>query len=142
MKSSARNHLCGTVTAVKKGAVNDEVELGLAGGQRLVAVVTHESSASLGLVVGAKAFALIKASSVIVIADSGSARLSARNQFDGKVALVQPGAVNAEVVIDVGVGLSIVAIVTQESANAFGLALGSPARAIFKASSVIVGVDR
>jgi molybdate transport system regulatory protein len=142
VKSSARNHLSGTVTAVKKGAVNDEVELSLAGGQRLVAVVTHESAASLGLAVGAKAFALIKASSVIVIADPGSARLSARNQFDGKVASVQPGAVNAEVVIDVGVGLLIVAIVTQESANALGLAPGSPARAIFKASSVIVGVDR
>ena len=79
---------------------------------------------------------------MIVIADAGTARLSARNQFAGTVASVQPGAVNAEIVIDVGGGAAIVAIVTQESAASLGLKAGSPATAIFKASSVIVGVDR
>jgi molybdate transport system regulatory protein len=83
---------------------------------------------------------LIKASSVIVVADLGSARLSARNQFAGTVSRVQPGAVNAEVVIDVGGGLSIAAIVTQESASSLGLAPGAAATAVVKASSVIVGV--
>jgi molybdate transport system regulatory protein len=142
MKTSARNHLAGTVSALTKGAVNDEIELTLNGGQRIVAVVTHESAVSLGLGVGVKAFALIKASSVIVVADLGNARLSARNQLAGKVAQLQPGAVNAEVVIDVGGGLAIVAIVTQESVRALGLAVGTPATAVFKASSVLVGVER
>ena len=54
---------------------------------------------------------------------------------------MQPGAVNAEVEIDAG-GVRIVAIVTQASARALGLAPGVPALAVFKASSVIVGVTR
>ena len=97
MKTSARNQLSGKVSVVAAGAVNDEVELTLAAGQRIVAVVTHESATSLGLVVGAEAFALVKASSVLVATDLGTARLSARNQLRGTVARLQPGAVNAEV---------------------------------------------
>jgi molybdate transport system ATP-binding protein len=140
MKSSARNQLTGTVSRVAAGAVNDEVEITLKGGQRIVAIVTHESATSLGLAVGADAFALIKASSVIVVTELDNVRLSACNQLAGTVTRMQPGAVNAEVVIDVGGGLSIAAIVTQQSAAALGLATGVAATAIFKASSVIVGV--
>ena len=58
----------------------------------------------------------------------------------GTVARVQAGAVNAEVVIDVPGGVSVAAIVTQDSADRLGLAVGKPATALFKASSVIVGV--
>jgi molybdate transport system ATP-binding protein len=141
MKSSARNQLVGTVSAIVAGAVNDEVEITLAGGQRVVAVVTRESTVSLGLAVGSPAFALVKASSIIVVADAGSTLLSARNQLAGTVVSLQPGAVNAEVEIDAG-GVRIVAIVTQASARALGLAPGVPALAVFKASGVIVGVTR
>ena len=140
MKTSARNQFAGTVSRVVPGAVNDEIEIALAGGRSLVAIVTHESAQALGLVPGANAFALVKASSVIVATGLGSGRVSARNQLAGRIARVQPGAVNAEVVIDLGQGLTIAAIVTQESAIALGLAEGVEAAAIFKASSVIVGV--
>jgi len=141
MKSSARNQLVGTVSAIVAGAVNDEIEIALAGGQRIVAVVTRESTARLGLAVGSAAFALVKASSIVVVADAGATLLSARNQLAGTVASVQPGAVNAEVEIDAG-GVRVVAIVTQASARALGLAPGVPVLAVFKASSVIVGVAR
>lgn len=43
MAVSARNQLTGTVSAVAMGAVNDEVELTLAGGAKLVAIVTAAS---------------------------------------------------------------------------------------------------
>ncbi len=56
------------------------------------------------------------------------------------VACLRPGAVNTEVVIDVAGGISVAAIVTQNSAERLGLAVDKPATAIFKASSVIVGV--
>jgi molybdate transport system regulatory protein len=142
MRTSARNQLPATVSSVTPGAVNDEVELTLAGGQRIVAIVTHQSAQILGLTPGVAAFALIKASSVIVVTDLGSARLSARNQLSGTVIRLQPGAVNAEVVVDVGSGLKIAAVVTQEGAHSLGLASRSAVTAIFKASSVIVGVPR
>jgi molybdate transport system ATP-binding protein len=140
MKTSARNQLSGKVSGLTAGAVNDEVELTLTAGQRIVAVVTHESAASLGLAVGAEAFALVKASSVLVATDLGTARLSARNQLRGTVARLQPGAVNAEVIVDVGGGQTLAATITQESARSLGLASGTAVIALFKASSVILGV--
>lgn len=139
MKTSARNQFTGAVSGYKAGAVNDEIELTLPGGARIAAVLTRESTEQLGLKLGATAFALIKASSVIVATELDGARLSARNQLRGTVSALTPGAVNTEVVIDIGGGLSIAAIVTQSSAAALGLAVGMPATALFKASSVIVG---
>ena len=140
MKTSARNQFVGTVTAVRSGAVNDEVELSLPGGPRIVAVVTRASTESLGLRTNMTAIALIKSSSVLIATDLEGAKLSARNQLPGTVSAVTPGAVNAEVIIDIDGGGSIAAIVTQGSVKALGLAVGSPATAFFKASSVILAV--
>jgi len=139
MRTSARNQLAGTVSGYKAGAVNDEIELTLPGGARIVAVVTRESTEALGLKPGAAAFALVRASSVIVATDLGGAKLSTRNQLPGSVTAVTPGAVNAEVVLDIGGGMSIAAIVTQASLKSLGLAPGVAATALFKASSVILG---
>lgn len=140
MKTSARNQFIGKVVEVKRGSINDEIELEIAGGQRIVAILTHESTASLGLQAGAEAFALIKASSVILISDAQGARFSARNQLSGVISRVLPGAVNTEVVIDLDGGAAIAAIITNESGSSLALAVGHPATAIFKASSVILGV--
>lgn len=140
MKTSARNQFLGTVTRVKAGAVNDEVELELPGGARIVAVVTRDSVQSLGLKPGAAAFALVKASSIVVAIDLAGAKLSSRNQLAGTVSAVNPGAVNCEVVIALdGGGASIAAIVTEQSARGMGLGAGQRATALFKASSVILG---
>ena len=79
MKTSARNQLAGTVTAICPGAVNDEVEIMLPGGTVIVAVVTHRSVQSLGLRAGASAVALVKASHVLLATGLGQARVSARN---------------------------------------------------------------
>lgn len=140
MKISARNQFQGTVTALKAGAVNDEVEIDIGQGVKIVAIVTHESAVALGLAVGRPALALVKASSPIVVAGDGDLRFSARNRLSGTVSRVQAGAVNTEVEIEVAGGIRVVAIVTQESAGRLGLAVGQPASALFKASSVIVGV--
>lgn len=143
MKTSARNHFVGKVSALRKGSVNDEVELELAGGHHIVAVITRESTEALGLEVERTAFALVKASSIIVATRLAPARMSARNQLGGKVVRVEHGAVNDEIVIAIGDGnaaLTIAAIVTSASAKSLGLERGASATAIFKASSVIVGV--
>ncbi|RDU98215.1 TOBE domain-containing protein [Trinickia dinghuensis] len=139
MRTSARNHFNGKVTAVKAGAVNDEITLN-ADGVELVAIITHGSAASLGLKQGSDAFALIKASSVVVMVGADPSKVSARNCVEGTVASVEKGAVNAEVVIKAAGGAQIVSIITNDSVDRLGLAAGSKASAIFKASSVIVGV--
>ncbi|HWI10377.1 MAG TPA: TOBE domain-containing protein [Burkholderiaceae bacterium] len=140
LKTSARNQFAGTVRAIRDGATNDEIELEVIGGLRIVATVTRESRAELGLDVGAKAFALVKASSIMLMTDAGDVRLSARNQLAGTVTRVVPGAVNTEVVLELPGGGTVAAIVTNASARSLGIGDGSPATAVFKASSVIVGV--
>jgi len=143
MRTSARNQLYGTVSAITRGAVNDEVALALPGGQTIVAVLTHESTETLGLAVGAAAFALVKASWVMLLVDDGGApvKLSARNQLRGVVAAVKRGAVNAEVSLALDGGIVVTAVITNESVDVLGLVEGTPAIAAFKASSVILGVN-
>lgn len=140
MKTSARNQFAGTVGAVRAGAINDEIVLDVIGGLAIVATVTRESRNELALEVGAKAFALVKASSILLMTEAADVRLSARNQLAGTVGRIVPGAVNAEVVLELPGGDSVVAVVTNESVANLGLAPGRPATAIFKASSVILGV--
>jgi len=141
MLTSARNHFAGIVTRIRRGSVNDEVELLLSGGERLSAIVTHESVRNLGLKAGVEAIALIKASWVIVAPASGSRlKLSARNQLTGTIRRLLAGAVNTEVVIGLKGGNSVAAIITNGAVKELKLAEGKRARAIFKASSVILGV--
>ena len=140
MQTSARNQFFGVVTRVVPGAVNDEIELAIAGGQKIVAIVTRESTDNLALAPGRQVFALIKSSSVIVMTAGEGVRLSARNQLAGTVARLTRGAVNAEVVIALGGGGTVAATVTNESVDTLGLAEGLAATALFKASSVILGV--
>jgi molybdate transport system regulatory protein len=140
MKTSARNQFPGTVTAIQPGSVNDEIELEVAAGQRIVATVTRESRGALGLAVGTRAIALIKASSIVLVSDVGGYKFSARNQLAGDVAKVVRGSVNSEVTVATASGLTVVALVTNESAEGLALREGSPVIALFKAPSVILAV--
>jgi molybdopterin-binding protein len=68
-------------------------------------------------------------------------RLSARNILKGKVIKIIPGAVNSEVILELPGGAQVVSIITKESAENLGLAVGKPAYAVIKASSVMMAVD-
>jgi molybdopterin-binding protein len=68
-------------------------------------------------------------------------RLSARNILKGKIVQIKPGAVNSEVVLELPGGAQIVSIITKESADNLGLAVGKAAYAVIKASSVMIAVD-
>jgi molybdopterin-binding protein len=69
MKISARNILKGKVIKVTRGAVNAEVVLELPGGIQVVSVITLSSVDSLGLKVGKEAYAVVKASNVMIAVD-------------------------------------------------------------------------
>jgi molybdate transport system regulatory protein len=140
MKISARNLLAGTVHEVTKGAVNAEVTLVLAGGERVVAIITNSSIDSLGVEKGKAAFAIIKASEVIVGKGVDGTKLSARNVLPGEVIRVQEGAVNSEVEIKLHGGTAMVASITKQSVKTLGLKAGDQVSAIVKASNVMIGV--
>jgi molybdopterin-binding protein len=69
MKLSARNVLNATVKSVTPGAVDSEVVVELAPGIEVVAIITKRSAESLALKPGAKAYAIIKASNVMIGVD-------------------------------------------------------------------------
>lgn len=66
MRISARNMLKGKIKQVKPGAVNTEVILEIPGGSEIVSIITKESAERLGLVAGKEAYAIIKASNVMM----------------------------------------------------------------------------
>ncbi len=68
-------------------------------------------------------------------------QISARNVMKGRVKSVNTGAVNTEVVIDVGGGTEIVSIVTRASAEDLGLQEGGEVYAVVKASNVMIAID-
>ena len=68
-------------------------------------------------------------------------KLSARNQFKGTVVGIQEGAVNGIVRIDIGGGNIMSATISMNAIEELGLAVGKPAYAVVKATSVMVGVD-
>jgi molybdopterin-binding protein len=68
MKLSARNQLKGKITEVKKGATTTHVRIDI-GGQVITASITNESADELKLEKGKTAYAIIKASSVMVGVD-------------------------------------------------------------------------
>jgi len=69
MKLSARNMLKGKVVKIVRGAVNAEVTLELPGKIQVVSIITNGSVESLGLKEGMEAYAVIKASSVMIAVD-------------------------------------------------------------------------
>jgi molybdate transport system regulatory protein len=140
MKASARNQFTGTVSEVRIGAVNAEVHVGLKGGETIIATITKESAETLAIKNGMEVIALVKAPQIIIVTDFGGYRISARNQLPGVVTLIKPGAVNAEVDIELEGGEQVAATVTNDSVDTLGLRKGQPVTAVFKAGAVILAV--
>lgn len=66
MKLSARNQLKGTITGITPGAVNAIVTIDIGGGNVITSTISMGSVQELGLAVGKEAYAVIKATSVMV----------------------------------------------------------------------------
>lgn len=141
MKVSARNVFSGTVRSITKGAVNAEVSLGLKGDTAITAVVTNGAIENLGLKEGMEAYAIVKASSVVIATDLVGAKLSTRNQLTGTVVKLVHGPVSCEIDLELPGGDTISAVITQGSTKWLGLKEGGKVTALFKASSVIIGVN-
>lgn len=69
MKISARNTLKGTIKTISVGAVNTEVAIEIAPGVEVVSVITKSSAERLDLAEEKEAYAVIKASEVMIAVD-------------------------------------------------------------------------
>ncbi|GJD81070.1 TOBE domain-containing protein [Methylobacterium gregans] len=69
MKISARNVLKGKIVSVEKGATTAHVKIEVAPGQVVTAAITNDSVDALKLTVGSDAYAVVKASDVMVAVD-------------------------------------------------------------------------
>ena len=68
-------------------------------------------------------------------------KISARNVLKGKVKDIKPGAINTEVTVELPGGMSVVSVITKESAEKLGLTNGKEVYAVIKASNVMIAVD-
>ncbi len=66
MKLSARNQIPGTITSVRPGATTTHVTIAVTPSVTITASITNEAAEELGLAVGQAAYAVIKASDVMV----------------------------------------------------------------------------
>ena len=69
MKLSARNQFKGTITSIKAGAVNSIVTIDIGGGNIVTSTISVNAVEELGLKVGMEAYAVIKATSVMIGVD-------------------------------------------------------------------------
>jgi molybdate transport system regulatory protein len=141
MKTSARNAFRCQVTDMRWAPVNVEVTLRVSPENVIVAVITRDSAVELGLTVGRDAIALVKSSFVMLAGGETLPRVSARNRIWGTVVERIDGGVNSEIVLDIGQGKTMTAVITRESAEEMALSVDDRACALFKASHVILAVD-
>jgi molybdate transport system regulatory protein len=140
MQTSARNQFLGRVIDLNLGPINAEVSVDIGGGDQITALVTRNSVENMGLAQGGEVYALVKASSVIIMASVEKIKLSARNQLRGTVTSCKKGVVNGEVTIQLVGGKTVTAIITNDSIDRLALKESDPAVAVIKSSSVILGV--
>ena len=140
MRTTAGNHFQGRITAIRGGAVNDQVSVDIGGGQQVVAIITHEAVSDLGLAEGGEVQVLFDASSVILAEDNPAFKCTARNRLCGTVIETHDGAVNGEVKLRIGEGRVLTAIVTSESLAAPWLAVGNRVCALIKAPHVMLAM--
>src|ERR1700733_6049575 len=123
MKTSARNTLAGTISKITKGAVNSEVVLATEAGSEIVAVITNGSVEAMGLKEGMKAWALVKASWIIIGKEMDKSKISTRNILCGLVEMIHEGSVNDEVSIRLPGGELLTGVITDGRRHRVGLGL-------------------
>jgi len=141
MRTSARNALRGKIDSIQSDTLNSEIAVAVSDDTMIYALVTNESLRELGLCVGREAIVLIKASFVVIAPGTDAPAVSARNCLRGVVRRCETSAVNAEVVLDIGGGKTLVSTITARSAERLGLVPGKPACALFDAAHVIIAID-
>lgn len=141
MKLSARNQIKGKIEQIKKGAVNSEITLSINDTDKLTSIITNNSVENLQLKLNMPSVAIIKASSIILAKGADNMKTSARNNLKGVVSKITIGSVNSDILIQLKGDSVISAIITNTSVENMNLSLKDEIQVVFKASSVILGIE-
>lgn len=137
MKISARNQFKGIVTNINKGAVNAIVSIE-ANGEVISSTISLNAVKELGLKKGDAAYAIIKATEVMIATELP--KISARNKFHGVIKGIQSGSVNDIVTLETKFGV-VSSTISKNAVEELELSVGKEAYAIIKATSVMVGIE-
>ena len=138
MKISARNQFAGRIESIQEGSVNASVALNIKGESTITATISLASVKELGLAPGKDAVAVVKATEVMI--GIGEMKISARNQLVGKIVKIEEGKVNAIVTLKTAGGDNVAATISLAAVKELGLAVGTEAKAVIKATSVMIAV--
>ncbi|EGG92738.1 hypothetical protein HMPREF0491_00035 [Lachnospiraceae oral taxon 107 str. F0167] len=137
MKISARNQFKGIVTNINEGAVNAIVSIE-ANGEVISSTISLNAVKELGLKKGDAAYAVIKATEVMIATELP--KISARNKFHGIIKGIQSGSVNDIVTLETKFGV-VSSTISKNAVEELELSVGKEAYAIIKATSVMVGIE-
>lgn len=137
MKISARNQFKGIVTNINEGAVNAIVSIE-ANGEVISSTISLNAVKELGLKKGDAAYAVIKATEVMIATQLP--KISARNKFHGVIKGIQSGSVNDIVTLETKFGV-VSSTISKNAVEELELSVGKEAYAIIKATSVMVGIE-
>lgn len=141
MRTSARNQFRGRVRTINIGEINSEITLDINSQVSLIASITSESVESLGLFPGSEAFALIKASFIMLVPEEADVVTSARNRLCGIVRELRSGSHGSEAIVELEGCKILAAVITSEAAKAPEFQCGRRVCALVKASHIILGVN-
>ncbi|MCW8859032.1 MAG: TOBE domain-containing protein [Deltaproteobacteria bacterium] len=141
MRISAKNVFSGVVSDILRDVSVAQIVLTLKSGHTITAVIGNDSVDDLNLNIGSSAYALVKASSVMIADPSEKFAISAKNLIRGRISNITESAVLGEVIVDIGAGESITATITDNSVKRLKLKKGGEVCAVIKATSVIIGVE-
>lgn len=140
VKTSVRNQLFGTISAIAAGALSAQVYVDLAGGDRVISAISLETINELGLATGTDAVLLINSTDIALAPISRSINFSASNRLVSTVIRIQGDEINSEVSLLLSGGEIITSVITTQSLQKMMLTEGLSVLAIFKANAPILGV--
>lgn len=140
VKTSARNQLFGTVSAIVVGAVNVQMTVDLAGGDRIIVTISGEMLNAFELVIGTDAVLLINSTDITLARDDESLKFSASNRLICRIIRIQQDEINSEVSVLLPGGEILTSVITTKSLEKMALSVGASVITIFKANAPILGV--
>ena len=142
MQTSAANQLLGKVISINTEGLNSEVVLELDGGDRVAALITPTGLERLNLKIGSSAYAVIGASSVMLMHAKTKLLFSARNYFCGRVIETETGPIGAKLTLQLKSGNIFQAFVSKQTVTELDLKQGEPVCCVFRAIDVLLAVEK